>query len=570
MYEEAGFKATDNKGNDLTNQVKIIGEVNPAVAGEYTITYTLEDKTVTRTILVVPTENQVTYLILSGQTTMFLKVGETYNEPGYQIIDNLEDDLKDKVVITGNVNTNKSGTYKLIYTVTNKSGETIREERTIIVMDSTVNITYSPTIDTNEDVTINISVNDNYFDYLLLPDGTKITSRDATFEVTKNDIYNFTIYSKDGSSKQQEVIINNIDKVPPKINSCTGNIDKDTTTFIVKTNDTDITKYVYNNKYTATSKTYIINESITKVNLVAYDQAGNTTQTECTAVYPPIKPLSTQNIIKHADSETIKFWIEQKFRGDGRPSFFAAHIWVKDAYNQLKSGVPNNFGNEILKPEEIFTQKINKLGLQNKYAIAVNGSAFVSLEAGFSTNLYYKNNDFNNTSVSPIVISEGKVLRDSTSKRFNNFETYGLKKNGWLERYIFDVDTEENKQKNIAVAQRIISDGVKNTWSFTPVFIYDGKGVKATQTTSQSLITAICQINENNFVLVSDTYSSPRRGFSFLELQNYMLSLGCKYGFNLDGGGSVSMMYKDKDSATPTVVRKTTRRIADILYFHEQ
>jgi len=280
IYEEAGFKATDNKGNDLSNQVEITGQVNTAVAGEYIITYTLEDKVITRTVLVVAEENQVTYLILSGSATIFLKVGEQYTEPGYTVIDNLEDNLTNKVTVSGDVNTNASGTYKLIYTVTNKSGETVREERTIIVMDSDINLNYTPTSATNGEVTINVSISDNYFDYLLLPDNTKITTRSATYKVNKNGTYKFTIYSKDGSYKYQEVTINNIDKEVPS-GSCSGYYKKGISYITVNAKDNSgILKYVINNQ-TFNSKQITYNQELATATVNVYDKANNQATIKC-------------------------------------------------------------------------------------------------------------------------------------------------------------------------------------------------------------------------------------------------------------------------------------------------
>lgn len=53
------------------------------------------------------------------------------------------------------------------------------------------------------------------------------------------------------------------------------------------------------------------------------------------------------------------------------------------------------------------------------------------------------------------------------------------------------------------------------------------------------------------------------------EMAKYMVSLGCKTGFNLDGGGSVSLIVKQENSE-PQVIVGNTRYIADIIYFHEQ
>ena len=47
-----------------------------------------------------------------------------------------------------------------------------------------------------------------------------------------------------------------------------------------------------------------------------------------------------------------------------------------------------------------------------------------------------------------------------------------------------------------------------------------------------------------------------------------MIKLGCKTGFNLDGGGSISLIVKGSDTKQQ-VIAGNNRKIADILYFHE-
>jgi hypothetical protein len=42
-FSDPGFKATDNKDGDLTNQVKVFGTVNPNLKGEYKLTYSVKD-----------------------------------------------------------------------------------------------------------------------------------------------------------------------------------------------------------------------------------------------------------------------------------------------------------------------------------------------------------------------------------------------------------------------------------------------------------------------------------------------------------------------------------------------
>ena len=47
-----------------------------------------------------------------------------------------------------------------------------------------------------------------------------------------------------------------------------------------------------------------------------------------------------------------------------------------------------------------------------------------------------------------------------------------------------------------------------------------------------------------------------------------MVSLRCITGFNLDGGGSTTLLFKNSDNNIITLTGNT-RAIADVIYFHE-
>jgi len=286
FYEDAGFKAYDNKGNELNELVFVDGYVDTNVIGEYKITYTLHNIVRERVVTVIPDMRQITYLMLSGPSVIFLKVNDEYIEPGYNVLDNQEDDIHEKVKIEGNVDTKKSGAYKIIYSVTNKSGEVISKERTVIVTDSDIDISYSPLNITNNDVTINIKVDDNYFDYILMPDNKKNLSRNVTYQVSKNGIYKFIVYSKDGSYKEQEIEINNIDKEGPS-GICSGVRQDGSYNIQVFAKDNlaiENYNYYFNNKLVKTDTKSIFNYQsglMDDVYVIVNDKAGNSKKINC-------------------------------------------------------------------------------------------------------------------------------------------------------------------------------------------------------------------------------------------------------------------------------------------------
>ena len=52
-----------------------------------------------------------TYIYLKGRVNMYLEKGEKYTEPGYQVFDSVDQNLTEKVKVSGTVNTSKVGTY---------------------------------------------------------------------------------------------------------------------------------------------------------------------------------------------------------------------------------------------------------------------------------------------------------------------------------------------------------------------------------------------------------------------------------------------------------------------------
>ena len=131
-YIEPGYKALDKDGNDVSNQVKITSNVDFSKAGTYEIMYSIEDKNYVRYLIILE-KKQDTDIYLLGELTMYLKVGDKYTDPGYNAVDVIDQNIKDKVVVKGSVDTTKKGVYKITYTVTNSRNETVTKTRTVVV-----------------------------------------------------------------------------------------------------------------------------------------------------------------------------------------------------------------------------------------------------------------------------------------------------------------------------------------------------------------------------------------------------------------------------------------------------
>lgn len=132
-YVEFGYRAFDNKKNDLTDEVVVESKVDTNTIGTYEITYKLNKVVKKRVITVIEKGTGKTFIHLTGDNPVVLSVGDTYKELGYKAIDSVDSDITSKVKVTNNVDTSKAGTYRIIYTVTNSSGVSTSKTRTVIV-----------------------------------------------------------------------------------------------------------------------------------------------------------------------------------------------------------------------------------------------------------------------------------------------------------------------------------------------------------------------------------------------------------------------------------------------------
>ncbi len=135
-YVEPGYEAIDECDGDISTRVEVEGTVDCSTFGGYTITYKVKDSSgnegeATRNIKV--EDLSAPSITLNGDTEVYVRIGENYVEKGYGAADNVDGDVSSKVVVDGSVNTQKTGSYKITYSVTDSSGNTSSVRRSIYV-----------------------------------------------------------------------------------------------------------------------------------------------------------------------------------------------------------------------------------------------------------------------------------------------------------------------------------------------------------------------------------------------------------------------------------------------------
>lgn len=128
-YQEEGYTATDNYDGDITDRVTSRVENGMVI-------YTVEDSSGNRTEVqrtIIYRDPEAPELILQGEAKIFINAGDSWVEPGYSAMDNVDGDMTSKVTVSGKVENYQPGTYVLTYTVTDSYGNKTTANRTVVV-----------------------------------------------------------------------------------------------------------------------------------------------------------------------------------------------------------------------------------------------------------------------------------------------------------------------------------------------------------------------------------------------------------------------------------------------------
>jgi len=262
-------------------------------------------------------------------------------------------------------------------------------------------------------------------------------------------------------------------------------------------------------------------------------------------------------IVKKEESDTLKVTISKA------NSYYISQIWVKDAYNQLNKYDSPQYGNTLYKPGNLLANAISSNGLNNKIVIGFNASGFYLKDTYDAASVNYYP-PYNKTSVGSLVITNGKVVRNAYDKAYKTWFIAGVDKSNTLQIYTDEKSNNASAKKQWS--EKVISS-IRNTFTFASPLVINGQASNITTSmpsgNSSLNRQAICQVDSNNFVLI--TGSNLNRN----NLIDIMLKLNCKTGTNFDGGGSIALLYKDKNSNNIQTIVGGGRALTEVGYFTE-
>ena len=216
-------------------------------------------------------------------------------------------------------------------------------------------------------------------------------------------------------------------------------------------------------------------------------------------------------------------------------AIYIADVTVSSADYLKTAFAENTYGRNL-------TKKTSEIAENAGAILAINGDYYGARESGY-------------------VIRNGVLYRETVSAETEDLVVYT------------DGSFEIINESDVS-AEQLLENGAWNVLSFGPALIIDGEISVTTKdevgkAKTDNPRTAIGIIDDLHYVLVvSDGRTEESEGLTLFELAEFMQELGVKTAYNLDGGGSSTMVFNGNVINNPTTSGKTIeeRSVSDIVY----
>lgn len=214
------------------------------------------------------------------------------------------------------------------------------------------------------------------------------------------------------------------------------------------------------------------------------------------------------------------------------------------------------------------------------YVATVTLSDITSLRSAFAEGTYGKN----------ITAKTSEIAEGVNALLAINGDYYGVQESGYVIRNgILYRSSARNGQQDLVIysdgstefiseddvtAEELMEKGAWQVLSFGPALISDGEiSVSEEEEVGKAMEsnprTAIGFLEDGSFVfVVSDGRTEKSEGLSLYEMAEFLTSIGVVNAYNLDGGGSSTMVYRGELINNPTTSGRSIkeRAVSDILY----
>ena len=271
----------------------------------------------------------------------------------------------------------------------------------------------------------------------------------------------------------------------------------------------------------------------------SYGAMPQTVDLAAEEVQEAVQEISVQEEIEQAESSqdgTAQdgITVELTEYRENDTTIYVADVWVSDP-SQLKTALAGGTYGRNVKDE---TSEIAK---DVDAILAVNGDFYGARNSGY--------------------VIRNDVLYRSTSSGAEDLVIY--------EDGSFGIIDEDEVS-----AEELLEDGAVQVLSFGPALVADGE-IAVTQSEevgkakASNPRTAIGIAEDGHYVfVVSDGRTEESEGLSLYELAEFLQELGVETAYNLDGGGSSTMVYQGEVVNNPTTSGNSVkeRSVSDIVY----
>lgn len=221
---------------------------------------------------------------------------------------------------------------------------------------------------------------------------------------------------------------------------------------------------------------------------------------------------------------------------------YGSAIYVADIYTDSVNNICTAFADGTYGKN--ITAKTSEIAESVDAALAINGDFYGAQESGY-------------------VIRNGVLYRSSS-------------RNGQEDLVIWQDGSFEIIQEEEVTAQELIDKGAWQVFSFGPALLENGEtSVSESDEVDQAMTsnprTAIGIVEEGHYVMVvSDGRTEESEGLSLYELACFLQTLGVETAYNLDGGGSSTMVSSGNVVNQPTSGHGIKERsVSDIIYISD-
>lgn len=279
--------------------------------------------------------------------------------------------------------------------------------------------------------------------------------------------------------------------------------------------------FVIERVYTDTSTESSLSETVTDIPL-------KTTPTAVTKSTEPIVCTETEY-----QDETMHITLTEYREYD--TAIYVADVTLSSPADLKTAFAKGVYGKNV-------TEKTSEIAAEVNAVLAINGDFYGARETGY-------------------VIRNGTLYRDTAAKNTEDL-------------VIFEDGTFAVVSESETTAQSLLDNGTMQVLSFGPGLVIDGNiAVTEEEEVGKAMAsnprTAIGMIDALHYMfVVSDGRTQESEGLSLHQLAEFMQSLGAETAYNLDGGGSATMVFQGAVVNNPTTNGKKIkeRDVSDIVY----